>query len=126
MRADQAVPVRTSRTTSSRHATSLHYHGNRSAEQRAGSSGPPGDLEAVFLWSGPTITPPVYLFYHATQPAVSVVLTSADCRQQVLEADLIGDEEECALRDHLLAFHPQTLQPKKRNMLLGHFVLTEP
>src|SRR5205807_2303195 len=41
--------------------------------------------------------------YHATQPAVSVVLTSADCRQQVLEADVIGDEEEGLLLDHLLA-----------------------
>jgi len=37
------------------------------------------------------------------------MVTCAPCREQVLEADVIGDEEECALRDHLLAVHPRTL-----------------
>jgi len=34
---------------------------------------------------------------------VSLVVTCAQCREVVLEADLLGDEEECVLRDHLLA-----------------------
>ena len=38
----------------------------------------------------------------------------------MLEADLIGEEEECILRDHLLAFHPQTLQPETRSVLLSY------
>jgi hypothetical protein len=42
------------------------------------------------------------------------------------EADLIGDEEECILRDHLLAFHPKTSQPHTLSGLLQHFVVTEP
>ena len=33
--------------------------------------------------------------------AVSVVVTCAQCRQEGLEDDLIRDEEECTLRDHL-------------------------
>jgi len=37
--------------------------------------------------------------------AVSFVVTCAQCRREVLEADVIGDEEECALRDHLVALH---------------------
>ena len=37
-----------------------------------------------------------------------------------------GDVEECALRDHLLAAHPKTLQPETRSALLRHFVVTEP
>ena len=36
----------------------------------------------------------------------------AQCREDVLEADRIGDEEECALRDHLLLHHPKTVQPE--------------
>jgi len=40
----------------------------------------------------------------------------------VLEPDLLGDEEECALRDHLLAFHPNTIQPATLGVLLRHFV----
>jgi len=43
----------------------------------------------------------------------------------VLEADQIGDEEECLLRDHLRAFHPKTLQPHTLSVLLKHFVVTE-
>ena len=46
-------------------------------------------------------------------------------REQVLEADRIGDEEECALRDHLLAVHPKTVQPETLRTLLRHFVVTE-
>jgi hypothetical protein len=44
-----------------------------------------------------------------------------------VEADLIGDEEECLLRDHLLAVHPNTLQPATPSVLLRHrhFVVAE-
>ena len=60
------------------------------------------------------------------QRAVPLMVTCAQCRQEVLEADLLGDEEERALRDHLLAVHPQTLQPETRCVLLKHFVVREP
>ena len=53
------------------------------------------------------------------------MVTCAQCREQVLEADVIGDEEECVLRDHLLAFHPNTIQPATLGVLLRHFVVTE-
>ena len=43
----------------------------------------------------------------------------------MLEADLVGDEEECALRDHLLAAHPKTIHPAILGVLLKHFVVTE-
>ena len=56
--------------------------------------------------------------YHATRRPVSFVVTCAQCREEVLEADLIGDGEECALRDHLLAVHPKTAQPETRSVLL--------
>ena len=36
------------------------------------------------------------------------------CRDEVLEADRLGDEEECLLRDHLLA------QPETRSVLLSY------
>jgi len=42
---------------------------------------------------------------------VSFLGTCAQCGEEVLEADLIGDEKECMLRDHLLAVHPKTVQP---------------
>jgi len=57
---------------------------------------------------------------------VSLVVTCAQCREAVLEADRIGDEEECLLRDHLLVVHPNTIQPETRGVLLKHFVVTEP
>jgi len=44
----------------------------------------------------------------------------------VLEADVIGDEEECALRDHLLAVPANTVQPETPTGVLRHFVVTEP
>ena len=53
------------------------------------------------------------------------VVTCAQCREDMLEPDRLGDEEECALRDHLLASRPNTLQPQTRNVLLQHFVVTE-
>ncbi len=56
---------------------------------------------------------------------LAVVVTCAQCREAVLEAELIGDDEECALRDHLLAVHPNTLQPETFGVLLKHFVVTE-
>ena len=57
--------------------------------------------------------------------AVPFVATCAQCREEVLEADLIGDEEECVLRNHLLAVHPKTVQPETVGVLLKHFVVTE-
>ena len=56
---------------------------------------------------------------------MSFVVTSAPCREQVLEADLIGDEEECVVRDHLQAVHPKTRQLETRSVLLRHFIVTE-
>jgi len=53
---------------------------------------------------------------------VPFVVTCAQCREQVLEADLLGDEEECALRDHLLAVHLNTIQAETLGLLLRHFV----
>ena len=49
-------------------------------------------------------------------------VTRPQGRAEVLEPDLLGDEEECALRDHLLAFHPNTIQPATLGVLLRHFV----
>ena len=57
---------------------------------------------------------------------VSLVVRCAQCRKEVLEADVMGDEEECLLRDHLLAVHPTTIQPETRGVLLRHFVVTQP
>ena len=57
---------------------------------------------------------------------VSLVMTCAQCREQVLEAEQIEDEEECLLRDQHLAVHPTTIQPETRRVLLQHFVITEP
>src|SRR5205814_9792987 len=36
-----------------------------------------------------------------------------------------GADEECFLRDHLLAAHPNTVQPETLGVLLKHFVVTE-
>ncbi len=52
-------------------------------------------------------------------------MTCAQCREDVLEADRIDDEEECTLRDHLMLLHPNTLQPETRGVLLRHFILKE-
>jgi len=57
---------------------------------------------------------------------VSYTVTCAQCQVEVLDAELLADEEECVLRDHLLAFHPKTLQPHTLSVLLNHFVVTEP
>jgi len=40
------------------------------------------------------------------------MVTCAQCRQEVLEADLLGDEEECLLRDHLLLVQPRTISAR--------------
>jgi len=53
------------------------------------------------------------------------VATCGQCREEVLEPDLIGDEEECALRDHLLAVHQNTIQPETLGVLLRQFVVIE-
>jgi hypothetical protein len=55
---------------------------------------------------------------------MSLVVTCTQCPEEVLEADVIGDQEECALRDHLMAIHPSTIQPETLHVLLKHFVLT--
>ena len=57
---------------------------------------------------------------------VSLVVTCAVCWEDVLQADEIGDEEECVLRDHLLAIHPATVQPETLSVLLRLFVVREP
>ena len=56
---------------------------------------------------------------------VSLVVTCAQCREDVPEADRIDDEEECLLRDHLVLRHPNTLQPETRGVLLRHFIVKE-
>jgi hypothetical protein len=56
---------------------------------------------------------------------VSFVVTCAHCRAGVLEADRIGDDEECLLRDHLLAVHPKTVQAETLGALLRHVVVAE-
>ncbi len=53
------------------------------------------------------------------------VVTCARFQEEVLEAAQIADEEECLLRDHLLAVHPMTVQPETRGVLLKHFAVTE-
>ena len=55
---------------------------------------------------------------------VSFVVTCPACGRDVLEADRIGDEEECLLRDHLLALHASTVQPETLGALLAYFVVT--
>ena len=52
------------------------------------------------------------------------VVTCAQCREVVLEADQIGDEEECRLRDHLWSSTRTRFSPS-RSMLLRYFVVTE-
>jgi hypothetical protein len=59
----------------------------------------------------------------ATRRVSRSVAICAQCRQNVLEADRIGEEEECLLRDHLLAVHPNTVQPETLTVLLKHFVV---
>src|SRR2546426_2839281 len=45
---------------------------------------------------------------HPARQSPPTMLLGRPCR--VLEADRIGDEEDCRLRDHLLAVHPKTVQ----------------
>ena len=52
-------------------------------------------------------------------------VTRPQGRAEVLEPDLLGDEEECALRDHLMVAHPNMVQPETRGVLLKHFAVTE-
>ena len=54
-----------------------------------------------------------------------LVVTCAQRQGIVLEADLIGDDEECLLRDHLLAVYPKTVQPEALGTFLQHFVVIE-
>ena len=84
-----------------------------------------GDRRRSSVRSGRNGPLPSTFLTKATPAPVSFVVTCAQCREEVLEADQIGDEEECALRDHLLASHPKTLQPETFGVLLRHFVVTE-
>src|SRR2546425_8847467 len=52
-----------------------------------------------------------------SSPAPSLIVTCRRYGEDVLEADRLGDEEECALRDHLLAVHPKTVQPETLGVL---------
>jgi hypothetical protein len=54
-----------------------------------------------------------------------LVVTCAQCREEVLKVDWIGDDEECLLRDRRLAVHPNTIQPETRSLLLKHLVVIE-
>ncbi len=51
-----------------------------------------------------------------------LVVTCAPCEEVVLEAEVFGHEEECLLRDRLLASHPKTVQAETLGLLLRHFV----
>ena len=57
---------------------------------------------------------------------MSFVVTCVQWAEGVLQADLIGDEEECALRDHLLAAHAKKVQPGTLGVLVKHLVVTDP
>ena len=52
---------------------------------------------------------------------VAFVVTCRGCRAQVLAADVIDDEAECVLRDHLMLAHLDVLQPETRRELLRLF-----
>ena len=84
-------------------------------------------VTAAFLPSGPEPVNP--LVRRAGYPKLEAGLASfgqcAQYREAVLDADRLGDEEECALRDHFLAVHPTMLQPETLSVLLKHFVVTE-
>lgn len=55
-----------------------------------------------------------------------LIVTCAQCEQEILQADQVGDGEECILRDHLLAVYPNTVQPAiLESVLLRHIVVTE-
>ncbi len=56
---------------------------------------------------------------------VALAVTCTQCRQEILEADRMSEEEECALRGHLLAAHSRTVQPETLSVLLRLFVVTE-
>ena len=96
-----------------------------SARRPAWRRPPPVTRRRSSARSGRTITPLASLFLPCYSAAVPFLVTCAQCRQDVLEADLIGDDEECLLRDQLLAVHPNTVQPATLSWLLQHFVVTE-
>jgi len=76
-----------------------------------------GGEEAIFGTGGGLITPLPSPLLRCYSAAVSFVAACAHCREEVQEADRIGDEEECALRDHLLAVHPKTVRPKDADLV---------
>ena len=63
-------------------------------------------------------TPSPLLLCYPRQP-VSLVVTCAPCDEVVLEAEVFDHEEECLLREHLLAVHPKTIQPATFGVLIG-------
>ena len=69
-----------------------------------------GDRETI-LGAVESDAPLASLFLSCYSAAVSLVARCAQCGEMVLEADLIGDEEECILRDHLLAVEEHDLDP---------------
>ncbi len=84
-----------------------------------------GGEEAIFGTGGGLITPLPSPLLRCYSVAVSFVAACAQCREEVLDADQIGDEEECVLRDHLLAVHQNTIQPETLGVLLRYFVVIE-
>jgi hypothetical protein len=54
---------------------------------------------------------------------VTFAVTCAYCGAEVVDADLLGDEEEALLRDHLMKLHPTTIRPETFGALLRHFIV---
>ena len=52
---------------------------------------------------------------------MAFTVTCHACREQVLTADAIDDEVECALRDHFMIAHRDVEQPETRGELLRLF-----
>jgi len=52
---------------------------------------------------------------------VAFAVTCRACREDVLTADVIDDEAECALRDHFMLAHRGVEQPETRGELLQMF-----
>ena len=52
---------------------------------------------------------------------MAFAVTCRACREDVLTADVIDDEAECALRDHFLIAHRDVEQPETRRELLRLF-----
>jgi len=62
---------------------------------------------------------------HVKLAPLVLVMTCSQCRDLVLDANQITDDEEGLLRDRPMAVHPNTIQPETRDTLLRHFVVSE-